>query len=54
MKRKERIKKFDEYIQNRVQGTQFKFMKLRQKREQRKNNLVQNEKDSEINRQRHH
>lgn len=33
LKRKNRIKKFDAYISNKDQGTQFKFMQLRQKRE---------------------
>ena len=36
-KRRERIKKFDSYITNQKEHSEFKFLRLRQKREQTKN-----------------
>ncbi|TNV82334.1 hypothetical protein FGO68_gene6333 [Halteria grandinella] len=54
LKRKNRIKKFDAYISSKDQGTQFKFMQLRQKREQKRNMIGNNERDREQQRMKHH
>lgn len=54
IKRKDRIKKYDAYISEVDGKKRFKFMQLRQKREQKKTMLSVNERDEEQSRWRHH
>ena len=53
-KRKEKIKKFDAYTTNKKEVTDFKFLRLHQKREFSKHNLLNKNQNEERDRQKHH